>query len=242
MFPEIHLSESIYIPTYYLVISLTTCLCLLWMYRRSLNKNFPINSSLDLSLIVMVAGFLGGRLLHIVYESPDHYLKNPAEIINVGDGGFVFFGGFFTALAASLVYLKKKNLILTDYLDLFAPVLALGYGLGRSACFFAGCCYGKTCDLPWALNHRHPTQLYAVCIELLIVGILLLLEKSKSKKIKSGDIFYSWIAMHGLGRLFMEHFRDDYRGPEAGLSISSWLSLGLIAVGIFLLSKPARRR
>ena len=242
MFPEIHLSESIYIPTYYLVISLTTCVCLLWIYRRSLEKNFPLNNTLDLSLIIMVAGFLGGRFFHIVYEAPAHYLKNLIEIANVGDGGFVFFGGFFTALVSALIYLRKKKLPLTNYLDLFAPVLALGYGLGRSACFLAGCCYGKACDLPWALNHRHPTQLYAVGAELLIVGVLLLLEKSSSKKIKSGDIFYSWIAMHGLARLSMEHFRDDYRGPEAGLSISSWLSLGLIAAGIFLLSKPARRR
>lgn len=242
MFPEIRLSESIFIPTYYLVISLTTCLCLFWIYRRSITKKFPINTTLDLSLIIMVAGFLGGRLFHIFYEAPDHYLKHPLEIGNIGDGGFIFFGGFFTALASSLFYLKKKKLPITKYLDLFAPVLALGYGLGRSACLMAGCCYGKTCDLPWALNHRHPTQLYAVIIEIFIVGILLILEKSSSKKIKSGDVFYSWIAMHGLGRLFMEYFRDDYRGPEAGLTISSWLSLALIVVGIFLLSKPARRR
>ena len=54
--------------------------------------------------------------------------------------------------------------------DWVAPYLALGHSIGRIGCFLVGDCYGKACDLPWAmsfpngipptLEHVHPTQLY----------------------------------------------------------------------------------
>jgi phosphatidylglycerol:prolipoprotein diacylglycerol transferase len=36
--------------------------------------------------------------------------------------------------------------------DLVAPGVLLGMGLGRIGCFFTGCCYGDTCQLPWAVT------------------------------------------------------------------------------------------
>jgi phosphatidylglycerol:prolipoprotein diacylglycerol transferase len=52
---------------------------------------------------------------------------------------------------------------------------------------------------------------------------------------RPGAVFYSWLIFHSIGRLIMEHYRDDFRGPSLGLSISSWISLTLIALAIYLM-------
>ncbi|WP_413585382.1 prolipoprotein diacylglyceryl transferase [Bdellovibrio sp. HCB274] len=243
MFPIIKISSEIQIPTYYLVISLTVIICLLWVVRRSHQLHLRQQETLDLSLLIMVFGFIGGRLFHVFYESFDYYRENFSRIFFFWDGGFVFYGGALLAAFADITYLYfKAHDYLEQYLDLLAPVLALGYTLGRTACFLAGCCYGRTCDLPWAIANRHPTQLYAVTWELGVLCILLGLEKSRAlhKFFRlPGRIFYSWMILHGIGRLVMEAFRDDFRGPTLEMSISTWISWGVIVFGLILvLKKP----
>lgn len=241
MLPTIQISSEIHVPTYYLVICVVVALCLFWISKRSHQKKLNAQLSLDLSLLIMVFGFIGGRLFHVFYESLSYYQENYMRIFYFWDGGFVFYGGALLSGAAGIIYLYfKAHDQLEKYLDLLAPVLALGYGLGRVGCFLAGCCYGRACDLPWAVSGKHPAQLYAVLWELGVVLTLLGLEKARSegKFFKApGRIFYTWMILHGAGRLIMEFFRDDFRGPTIGFSISSWISWGIIVLGLLLLSK-----
>ncbi|UYL08762.1 prolipoprotein diacylglyceryl transferase [Bdellovibrio sp. SKB1291214] len=241
MLPTIQISSEIHVPTYYLVICVVVALCLLWIVRRSRQKNLNATLTLDLSLLIMVFGFIGGRLFHVFYENLNYYQENYLRILYFWDGGFVFYGGALLSGAVGIGYLYfKAHDQMEKYLDLLAPVLALGYGLGRIACFLAGCCYGRACDLPWAVSGKHPAQLYAVLWELGVVLTLIGLEKARSEIkliMAPGRIFYTWMIFHGVGRLIMESFRDDFRGPTVGFSISSWISWGLIILGLLLLWK-----
>jgi phosphatidylglycerol:prolipoprotein diacylglycerol transferase len=188
---------------------------------------------MDLSLLLMIASFIGARLFHVFYESFDYYKEDFTRVFRVADGGFVYFGGALLAGLLGVLYITykepKRNL---RYLDAFAPVVALSYGLGRVGCLLAGCCYGRVCDLPWSLEGRHPTQAYAMAWELCVVAFLLWYEKRQRK---SGSLFYMWMILHGVGRLIMEYFRDDYRGPVPGVTISSWISFGLVLLGTWLM-------
>ena len=69
-----------------------------------------------------------------------------------------------------------------DVTDVFAPGIALGHVVGRLGCLFAGCCFGKPTNVPWAITFTdpfaranvgtplgvplHPTQLYEAGAEL----------------------------------------------------------------------------
>ncbi len=200
--------------------------------------------ALDLSLIIMVASFVGSRMFHVFYENFDHYAEAPLKILYFWEGGFVYYGGaIFSALAVAIYLYFKAPKNFECYFDLFAPVMSLAYILGRSACFLAGCCYGESCELPWAVDGRHPTQLYAMIFELGTLILILGLEKTplKSRRPqvlkKEGAVFYVWIFLHALGRLIMEQFRDDFRGANLGLSISSWISVFVMLLGFFMLVK-----
>ncbi len=242
MFPLIRISDTLVIPTYYLILSGAVCLALLWVSRRSVLFGLSRQRALDLSLIIMVSGFIGGRLFHVFYENYDFYLEDPTRVLYFWNGGFVFYGGALLSGLCAFIYLRATEpKDLKRYLDLFAAPLSFTYILGRIACFFAGCCYGRYCDLPWAINARHPTQLYAVFWEVGTLILVLAIEKTaikdRFKPLKgTGSVFYLWILLHACGRLVMEAFRDDFRGPTLGLSISSWISVGLVALAVWLLS------
>lgn len=234
MYPILPLSPTFGIPTYYLILSGTVCLCLWWLVRRSEKFKLSRKTTLDLSLIVMVGGFLGGRLFHVFYEDFPYYREEPIRIFQVWNGGFVFYGGALLAGLLAFIYLfKKSRRNLEGYLDMFVPVLSFSYVMGRIACLLAGCCFGRYCELPWAFGGRHPTQAYAALWELGVLFILLGIENAPRKK--AGAVFYSWMILHAIGRLIMEYFRDDFRGPTLGISISSWISLLVILLGAYLL-------
>lgn len=244
LFPFIHVTSSILIPTYYLVMSAVVIVSLIWVTHRAKKYNLQHQITLDLSLIIMITGFVGGRLMHVFYENFEYYQEDYRRILYFWDGGFVFYGGAVLAGLFGVLYLEWKTPKNTElYLDLVAPVISFSYAVGRVGCLLAGCCYGKFCELPWAISGRHPTQLYASFWEAGILCILLGVESISPKHRrphflgKSGSVFYLWMILHGLGRLVMEGFREDFRGPSLGLSISSWISVGLIILGLILLSR-----
>ena len=191
--------------------------------------------------------------MHVFYEEPAYYLANPLKVFYFWQGGFVFYGGLLSGLVAGWVALKVKQQSFPHWLDFFTPVVSLGYAGGRIACFLAGCCYGKLCDLPWAVSlrelnldtgvmttvHRHPTQLYASALEFALFFLVLHFEKKNIFKKRPGHLFLFWLALHSLTAL--ETLRDDNRGPMlAGMSISMLVSLLMASTAIFLLTRGRR--
>ena len=237
------------IPTYYFIISLTCCVCILWFYRRCRFFNLSQKKGMDIVLVLLITGFVGARLAHIFFENPSHYLFHPLDVFYFWQGGFVFYGGAFLSYLSVVFFIKKLKLDFWIWHDVLTPVLALGYALGRLACFFAGCCYGKICTLPWALPLkqmdlqngkvevflRHPTALYASVLEFSALFFLLWFE---TKKPKPGQVFLIWVLCHSVNRLIMEIFRADPRGPQPyGISLSMAVSFILFFISVFLLIK-----
>lgn len=227
MLPEIKVTDQLSFSTYFIYIGLLYTYLVYWVYASAHKKKLDVLIALNLSLIIMVIGFIGARLTHVLWESPEVYSEHPSTVFKFWQGGFVFYGGAIPAVLACLWYLKKQKQKLTTWLDFFAPIGALGYGLGRISCFLAGCCYGKSCDLPWAIQGRHPTPLYAVTWEL---SVLVYLNWRGRKKLSPGQLFAEWILLHSVGRMIMESFRDDFRGDFIfGISPSTLISLILFS-------------
>jgi phosphatidylglycerol:prolipoprotein diacylglycerol transferase len=232
------------LPIYFLILSAVYTALLGFVFFRSKKLGFEPKMALDLSLVLMVSGFIGGRLLHVFYENPDGYLHEPGLIFQFWQGGFVFYGGFFACCLGAFLFLRAKKESFMKWADFMAPVFALGYSLGRWSCFFAGCCYGRYCELPWAVRFswdpeqipRHPTQIYASLWEFGVFLILILLERKRIPSFQGLSLFGIWLVLHSMGRLMMEYYRADFRGVFiAGWSISSWISSFVLLIGLVLL-------
>lgn len=242
MFPTLTIF-GLSISTYFLVISVASIIGSLWFIKRCEQRDLKRITAIDMTLVCLVGGFLGARLLHIFWEESDFYRQNPLAVLEVWNGGFVFLGGVVGAWLAGTLFSVIQREPFWFWADRAAPCVALSYALGRVACFLNGCCYGRHCELPWAIHlhgeFRHPTQLYATLWELVVVGILL---KMEPRLRTSGALFGLWLVLHSLGRLTMEVFRDDPRGPLVyGQSLGTWMSFAIFVVGALLLF-PSRNR
>jgi phosphatidylglycerol:prolipoprotein diacylglycerol transferase len=183
MFPVLFKIGKWPIYTYGLFIAIGTIVAILFVGREAKKLGQDHEQIMDLCIYLLIAAIVGSRLFYI-FSNPKLFLSDPLEIFRIWNGGLVFYGGFVIALVTAILYLKRKKLSLFLTADIMAPPLALGHFFGRLGCLFAGCCYGKATDLPWAITFTnteslaplgvplHPTQLYAAINNLLIFVFL----------------------------------------------------------------------
>lgn len=238
MFPQINFL-GFSLPTFYFTISISLTVLLFWLSERLDTKkglNFNRKIAFNISMIIMLFGFVGARGFHIVYEELDFYIEYPLQVFKFWNGGFVYFGGFVSSLIATYFYLRFKKESFLKWADFLTPLLAASYAFGRLGCFVEGCCFGRVCYLPWAIDGRHPTQLYMALTEFFIVGLLLLIEKRH--KLFDGYLFLKWILLHSIFRFIFEYFRDDNRGDLIlSMSVSQIICIGLFLVSIVFLAR-----
>src|SRR5260370_34198315 len=119
-------------------------------------------------------------------------------------------------------------------------------------CLMAGCCFGATCALPWAVyfpwrsaaseeqfkDHLiptakmwslpvHPTQVYESVACLSIAAVCLIWVHPRKRY--DGQVFVAFVTMYAVARFLLEFLRRDERGGLFGLSTSQLLGLGLLA-------------
>jgi len=88
---------------------------------------------------------------------------------------------------------------------------------GRIGCLLNGCCYGRACDLPWAIHfpadHEthgaavHPTEIYDALLNLTLYFALAWLFRRRKF---DGQIFALYLIGYAICRSIAEIFRGDY--------------------------------
>ncbi len=168
---------------------------------------------------------LGGRLGFVLFYQPAYYLQNPAEILQVWNGGMSFHGGFLGVVIAGLIFCKKHGIKMLSFGDLMAMAAPIGLLLGRLANFNSAELWGRPSTLPWAVIFpgnaaqncpdvigacaRHPSQLYEAAMEGLILGaVVLFLAWRRDWLKKPGQLMGLFIAGYGVSRFIVEFFRQ----------------------------------
>lgn len=244
MYPALLKIFGVTIHTYGFFIAMGFLAAIILAKREAARLGEDPEKIMDLCFWFIVSGIIGARLLFVATK-PTAYLNNPIEILMIWKGGLVFYGGFISAFIALFIFIKKYAMPLWKTIDIYAPSLALGHALGRIGCFFAGCCYGKTCDLPWAVTFTHPdtlarsgvplhpTQLYSSVSLFILFGLLMVF---KSRKKFDGQLALTYIMLYGLTRSILEIFRDDYRGGAVFGILSISQTIGLVSSIIALIT------
>jgi len=206
---------------------------------------------MDLCFYIMIAAIAGSRLFYVVINH-EIFLSNPLDIFKIWNGGLVFYGGFIVALLTAFIYLKIHKLPVWQTADIAALSLAIGHFLGRLGCFSAGCCFGKECDLPWAVTFTHPetlapvgiplhpTQLYS-SISNLIIFFFLWFFRKRTKF--DGQLFWMYVLIYGIVRSFIEIFRGDFRGNPVFelLSVSQTIGISMSVIAVIMLMRKNSR-
>ena len=209
-----------------------------------LAKKFFINNNIynkfdDYITYVIIGLILGGRFGYVLFYNFDFYINNPVEILKLWQGGMSFHGGVLGVIIASIIFAKKNNDDVFEYLDVVALVSPIGIFFGRIANFINSELYGTITNVPWAVTFiqidnlpRHPSQLYEALLEGLVLLLILIYFKNKFSN-KPGLISGLFLIFYSIFRFFVEF----YRVPDEQLGyIFLNLSMGQVISLLFILS------
>jgi len=210
-----------------------------WRIRRGLS-DLTQRQLEDLIFYGVLGIVLGGRLGYALFYQAQQYLADPASLLYLWQGGMSFHGGLLGVLAALLLFARKHGKTFLQIGDTVAPLVPLGLAAGRTGNFINGELWGRTTDLPWGmvfpqsgtLIARHPSQLYQMALEGLLLFVLLWLFARKPRPV--GQISGLFLTGYGVLRFLVEYTRepDAFLGLlAAGLSMGQWLSLPMIVIG-----------
>ena len=234
--------------------------------RRRRAGRLPVGPTAfsDLAFYGMIGVILGGRVGYMLFYATPELLADPLSLFRIWEGGMSFHGGLLGVLAAMWYWSRRNGMHFFDVMDFVAPLVPIGLGTGRLGNFIGGELWGRHTDLPWgmifpraidtaghsieqlkamaaagqlAAEARHPSQLYQMLLEgvLLFCILYFVSMKPKPRYLVSGlfALFY------GLFRFGVEFVRE----PDAQLGYLAWgwltmgqiLSLPLILLGVVLL-------
>lgn len=209
----------------------------------------------DLLIYVAAGVLLGGRLGHILFYDPLHYLSQPLDIVAVWRGGMSFHGGLIGAIVGIVLFARRVNANPWSALDSCAAAVPIGLLFGRLANFINGELWGRPTDVAWAMVFphpaaggvpRHPSQLYEAFFEgLVLFAVLWWLTYGKSALRRPGVVAGTFLMGYGLARSFCELFRE----PDPGhiLTLGPFITAGvvysipMILAGAWILRDAARR-
>ncbi len=213
-------------------------------------RNLSDSDFTNIAMLVLLIGFAGGKLLHIIVEFKT-FLTDPMSVI--GSEGFVVYGGIITGILTIFVYCRVKKLEFLKYIDLFATVVPVNQALGRIGCLLAGCCYGKHTESAFSIEFPDgcmapahvklfPSQPVMAAGNFVIFAALTVLYlytcprgDKKSGRYIPGFATSLYLMMYSIGRFVIEFFRDDPRGNVGALTTSQFIAIFTFAAGLALM-------
>ncbi|MGY8672052.1 MAG: prolipoprotein diacylglyceryl transferase [Verrucomicrobiia bacterium] len=208
--------------------------------RRGERDGLNAETVTDLALWIFGGAFLGARLLYIIMFWEEEFSGQPFIKMLAVRSGFVFNGGLIGATLTAFGYTVWKKLPTWKLADAIGPSIALGHALGRLGCYMTGCCFGRACELPWAVkfpvghfthpNLVHPVQIYESAMN---VGLYLALAWLYRRKRFDGQIFAVYLLGYGVIRSVAELFRGDYPDTQmtGWMTPAHWVSVFLLIAG-----------
>lgn len=238
--------------TYGFFIAIGFIVGILLAKKESIKQGINPDDIMDLAFYMILSAVIGSRLFYVM-TTPETFLDDPLSIFKIWNGGLVFYGGFILCMVTFFTYVKIKQLDVWKTADICAPSIAIGQFFGRLGCFSAGCCFGKVCDLPWAVTFSnpdslaptgiplHPSQLYHALGNLFIFVVIF---SFRNHKRYQGQLFWTYVVLYGAVRSILEMFRGDFRGSIFFnlFSVSQMIGGTMVITGLAMLIILGRKK
>lgn len=234
----------------------------LWMTtRRFTERGGDADTVLEIGFWAVPFGILGGRIYHVL-SSPDAYFGpdgDPTKVIAVWEGGLGIWGAIALGAVGAWIACRRLGVRFSTFADSAAPALLVAQAIGRLGNWFNQELFGGPTTLPWGLEIDpssptfpeglpadtlfHPTFLYEILWNLAAAALLIWLDRRY--KWGHGRVFWAYVVLYTLGRVWIEALRIDPAETVAGLRLNVWTSIvvGLGALVAFVVvgrRHPAR--
>jgi len=225
--------------------------------RRARAANIDPNLIIDLAFFIMIFSIAGARAAYVAGRW-DWFSQHLSHVPRIWDGGLVLYGGLLAGTVTGLVFFWRRGIDPWLGADIVAPSLALGVAIGRMGCFLNGCCFGRPCQLPWAVTFPpgsyadqafggtavHPTQIYASLAALAFFFVLLAVGTRKPFHGFLLSLFVMLLAAYRFLIDPLRHYESVSFVTRAGaftLTKNQAAGLGLIVLSAGLMVYLSRR-
>jgi phosphatidylglycerol:prolipoprotein diacylglycerol transferase len=215
----------------------------------------------DLVFYSALGIIFGGRIGYVLFYNLGWYLQHPIDILKLWDGGMSFHGGVIGTSLGILYLARKEGLPWLRIHDYVACCVPFGLFFGRLANFVNQELWGAVTNVPWAIRFeevtpygkllgppRHPSQLYEAGLEgLVLFAILWFMFWRTEARYQPGKLVGGFIFFYGIFRFGVEFIREPDSqlvgfAHATGLHMGQWLTVPMIAGGIYLMATANKRR
>lgn len=229
---------------YSLIIFLAVVVGFLYVRRSAKDHQVSLDDVDNLFWLAVPLGILGARLYHVLTDW-HLYKDNLVGVFYIWQGGLGIYGALIGGGMGLFLYARIKQLNLLNLLDLVAPALALGQGIGR----WGNIINGEL--LPYA--YYESAWDFLVFLVLLKWGRFFPRQRSTAFEIRKdrslpktvpnrqGFLFALYGILYGGGRFFWEFLRSE-AVLFMGLKLNQLVSLGLVAMGVLIVVRTVYLR
>jgi phosphatidylglycerol:prolipoprotein diacylglycerol transferase len=218
--------------------------------RLAVRRGIPAEVVYGIAGWGVVGGLVGARLFHVA-DHLGYYLANPLLIPAIWEGGIAVYGAFIGGLVGGIVAAWRSHLDPWPLLDIAAPSMLVGQGIGRLGCLCNGDAWGADATgCPFCLAIRYTNQndllpadlkgvptyaypVYEIAAEALLLGILWLmrdrLRRRPGLSFLVGSIGYAIIR---FGLTFYRQETVVLWGLQEAQVIA--VASGLVALGVLI--------
>ncbi|WP_034661400.1 prolipoprotein diacylglyceryl transferase [Cellulomonas sp. KRMCY2] len=226
----------------------------LWMTtRRWIERGGDGDTVLEIVFWAVPFGIVGGRIYHVI-SSPDAYWGpdgDPMKAFAIWEGGLGIWGAIALGAVGAWIGTRRMGVRFAPFADAVAPGLLVAQAIGRIGNWFNQELFGGPTTLPWGLRIDpqsptfpdgfapetlfHPTFLYEMVWNLAAAALLIWLDRRY--RLGHGRVFFAYVLMYTVGRLWIELLRIDPAETVLGLRLNVWTSIvvGLGALIAFIL-------
>ncbi len=200
----------------------------------------------DLAVWLIIAAFVGGRLVHVIYE-PAAYLQDPIELVRLWHGGFSVMGGFLGAALVGVWYLKRKKKNVLEYADTLLFGLPLGLFVGRIGCLLIHDHPGVFSDFFLAVRFPEGARLdHGLLLSLNGLVLFLVFLWMRKRSVGLGMYTAVFLLWYGVVRFGLDFFRAtdgvivDTR--YLGLTPAQYFAIVMVLLGVLVWKRKNCRK
>lgn len=230
---------------WYSLIVLTAIVIGLWLTAREAERRgFNKDDVYDGALWVVIGGFMGARLFHVLDHWPHEYAADPIRALYIWEGGLAIWGGVAGGLIAIAILSRRRGWRFPRLLDATAPGLVLAQAIGRVACIITGDAMGKPTTGPIGFAYTSPNAMvpqlgvyytpmpvYEIVVNL---GIFAILWQLRRRNWPDGLLFLVYLSLYSVER-FLLAFTSSYQVIAFGLTQSQIVAVVALAAALPLM-------
>lgn len=212
---------------------------------------------LDIVFWAVPFGIVGGRIYHVI-STPAPYFGEDGDFwkaFRIWEGGLGIWGAIALGALGAYIGARRAGVSFSAFADAVAPGVLVAQAIGRLGNYFNQELYGQATDVPWAveictggyvdgvcagIETFHPTFLYEILWNL--AGAALIIWADRRLDLRGGRVFWLYVLVYTLGRLWIEALRIDEAVLVLGLRINIWTSLAVIGLSATMFYGLGRRQ